>query len=168
MQMTRARIAVAALSLSAAAMVAIWGQEGWTEHAVIPVSGDVPTYGPGLTKHPDGSPVKLGESIKPLPAARQSLAHLQAGEVQLKRCVIGPVYQAEWDLLVDAAYQYGTPTVCKSSMVRHVNAGRYREACEAYALYRFVAGRDCSVAGSGCRGVWLRAKARRDACMAVQ
>jgi lysozyme len=166
--MTRVRLAVAALSLSAAAFVGLTVSEGWEPVGMIPVKGDRPTNGFGGTVNADGSPVKLGEAIAPVPALKRSLSHIQRDESALKRCVIGPVYQAEWDLLVDAAYQYGTATVCKSSMVRHVNAGRYREACEAYALYRFVAGRDCSVAGSGCRGVWLRAKARRDACMAVQ
>ncbi len=165
--MSRARIAVAALSLSAAALVAIWGDEGWTESAVIPVKGDVPTYGPGLTHRPDGSPVRMGDTNKPLPAARLSLAHLQGDERRLKACIRAPLHQAEWDTLVDHSYQYGVGSTCSSSMVRLVNAGRYAEACDAYLRYRFVAGRDCAVAGSGCRGVWTRSQARRDRCMAA-
>jgi lysozyme len=162
------RIAIGALSLSAAALVALWDQEGWTERAVIPVKGDVPTVGPGLTKRADGSPVQMGDTIKPLEGIRRSLAHVQKDEAGLKACITAPLYQAEWDILVDAAYQYGPATVCKSSMVRRANAGDYRGSCEAYLMYRFVAGRDCALPGSGCRGVAIRAQKRRDACMAVQ
>jgi GH24 family phage-related lysozyme (muramidase) len=167
--MSRARIAVAALSLSAAAMVAIWGEEGWTESTVIPVKGDVPTVGPGLTKRPDGSPVRMGDTIKPLEGARRSLAHLQQGEAALRRCITAPMHQAEWDIVNDFAYQYGTAAACRSSIVREANAGNYAASCEAYLKFRFVAGYDCSTPGNTrCRGVWLRSKARRDACMAVQ
>lgn len=162
------RIAIGALSLSAVALIGLWQHEGWTERAVIPVPGDVPTVGPGLTKREDGTPVRMGDTIKPLEGARRSLSHIQADESQLKRCVTAPLHQAEYDLLVSAAYQFGPAAVCKSSMVRRANAGDYAGACEAYLLYRFVAGRDCALPGSGCRGVALRAQARRDACMAVQ
>jgi lysozyme len=165
---SRVRIWIGGLSLSAAAMVALWNQEGWTEHAVIPVKGDVPTVGPGLTSRPDGSPVRMGDTIKPLDGARRSLAHLQKDEAGIKRCVTAALHQAEYDLMVDFAYQYGVPTLCRSSIVREANAGNYEKSCEAYLLYRFVAGRDCSLPGSGCRGVWLRAQGRRNKCLGAQ
>jgi lysozyme len=166
--MTRTRNSIAALSLSAVALVALWQQEGWTERAVIPVPGDVPTVGPGLTKREDGSPVQMGDTIKPIDGARRSLAHIQQGEAALKRCVTAALHQAEYDLMVDFGYQYGMPALCKSSIVRAANAGDYAGSCEAYLLYRFVAGRDCSAPGSGCRGVWLRSQGRRNKCMAAQ
>lgn len=165
--MSRTRIAVGALSLSAAALIALWDQEGWTERAVIPVAGDVPTVGPGLTRREDGSPVRMGDTITPLQGARRSLAHVQHDESGVKRCVTAPVSQAEYDLMVDFAYQYGVSTLCKSSIVREANAGNYAASCAAYAKYRFVAGRDCALPGSGCRGVALRAQARRDRCEAA-
>lgn len=166
--MNRTRNGIGALALSAAALVAIWNQEGWTERAVIPVEGDVPTLGPGLTKRADGSPVQLGDTIKPLEGARRSLAHIQQDEAGVKRCITAPLHQAEYDLAVDFAYQYGVAALCKSSIAREANAGRYAASCEGYAKYRFVAGRDCALPGSGCRGVALRALARRDKCMAAQ
>lgn len=166
--MSHARIAVALLSLSAAGFVGLMVHENYTDHTIIPVAGDRPTNGFGSTFNADGSPVKMGDRTTPVKALQRSLAHIQKDEAGLKGCVTAPLHQAEWDLLVDATYQYGAQTVCKSSMVRKANAGDYAGACEAYALYRFVAGRDCALPGSGCRGVALRSKARRDACMAVQ
>ena len=110
----------------------------------------------------------MGDTTTPVAALQRTLAHIQKDEAGLKRCISAPLHQAEYDLLVDAAYQYGPATVCKSSMVREANAGNYAASCEAYLKYRFVAGRDCALPGSGCRGVAIRVKARRDACMAVQ
>lgn len=163
------RIAIGALSLSAAAMVALWQQEGWTDRAVIPVKGDVPTVGPGLTKRPDGSPVQMGDTIKPIEGAVRSLAHIQKDEAGIKRCITAPLHQVEFDLLHDFAYQYGVPTLCKSSIARHTNAGNYAKACEAYLLYRFVGDYDCSTPGNKrCSGVWTRSQKRYQQCMAVQ
>lgn len=162
------RVGIGALAISAAGLLAMWDHEGWTERAVVPVKGDVPTVGPGLTKRADGSPVQMGDTITPLDGARRSLAHVQKDEAGIKQCVTAPLHQAEYDLLVDHAYQYGIRATCGSTVVKLVNAGRYAEACEAYTSWRFVAGRDCSLPGSGCRGVWLRSKDRRDKCMAVQ
>lgn len=54
------RKTVAALTLSAAALVGIVLHEGYTDHAVIPVKGDVPTIGFGTT-----TGVKLGDTTTP-------------------------------------------------------------------------------------------------------
>ncbi len=166
--MKHPRIAIGALSLSAAAFVALIGHEGWTEGAVIPVKGDVPTVGPGLTKRPDGTPVQMGDTIKPVEGVQRSLAHIAKDETKLKQCVTAPMYQAEYDLLVDFAYQYGTTATCKSSMVVLINQGRYAEACDGYGRYRFVAGRDCSIRANGCYGVYTRSVERVQKCKDAQ
>ena len=44
------RYAVASLTLSAAAFVSLLVSEGYTDKAIIPVKGDVPTYGFGTTE----------------------------------------------------------------------------------------------------------------------
>ena len=142
--------------------------EGWTEKAVIPVKGDVPTVGPGLTKRADGSPVQMGDTIKPVEGIRRSYEHLAKDSETIKLCVRMPLYQAEFDILNEFAYQYGTQTTCTSSMVRHINAGRYVEACKAYELYKRVAGRDCSIRANGCYGVWTRSQERAKKCLDAQ
>ncbi len=160
------RSSIAALSVSAVAFVALVAHEGWTDRAVIPVKGDVPTVGPGLTKRPDGTPVQMGDTIKPVEGIRRSLTHIQKSETALKRCVTAPVSQAEYDLLVDFAYQYGEAATCKSSMVKYINKGDYSTSCAAYLQYRYVAGYDCSTPGNRrCPGVWTRTKERHTKCI---
>lgn len=163
------RIAAAALSLSAVAFGGLVVKEHYTDQAVIPVKGDVPTYGFGMTTRPDGSPVRMGDRTNPVEAVQRSLAHIQKDEAGIKRCITAPLHQAEYDLLVDFAYQYGVPTLCKSSIARHLNAGRYPQACGAYLLYRFVDDYDCSTPGNRrCWGVWLRSQQRHQKCMGAQ
>jgi len=164
----RARIGIGALALSAVGFAGLIAHEGYTDRAIIPVQGDRPTVGFGSTFRPDGSPVRMGDTITPPQAVARSLAHIQRDETRLKQCITAPLHQAEYDLLVDHAYQYGAAATCSSSIVRLTNQGRYAEACEQYARWRFVAGRDCALPGSGCRGVALRANERRAKCLEAQ
>ncbi len=171
--MRHPRLVIGALSLSAAAFGSLVLKEGYTDKAVVPVEGDVPTVGFGSTKREDGSSVQMGETITAPKAVARSLNHIAKDEAGLKRCVTAPINQVEYDLLVDHAYQYGVGKTCTSGMVRHTNAQNYLQACEAYLAYRFVAGYDCSTLVDGkpnkrCWGVYARSKERRDKCMAVQ
>lgn len=164
------RQTVLALSLSAAALVAIVSDEGFTEKATVPTKNDRPTNGFGGTFNEDGTPVKLGDTIKPVPALKRSLAHIAKDEHGLRKCVTGELSQNEYDVLVDFAYQYGVVATCKSSMVQYVNAGQYAAACEAYLRYKYSGGYDCSTLIDGkpnkrCWGVWQRNLARRDRCL---
>ena len=113
---------VAVMSLSAAGLIGLVVRESYTDKATVPTQGDRPTVGFGSTFHPDGSPVKMGDTVTPQKALRMTLAHIGKDELNLKRCVTGELSQAEYDLLVDFSYQYGSVTACKSSMVRHINA----------------------------------------------
>ncbi len=162
------RIGIGALALSAAGLVGLITHESYTDRAIIPVPGDRPTVGFGSTFRDDGTRVQLGDTITPPKAVARTLAHITKDETRLKQCVTAPLSQAEYDLLVDFSYQYGSAAACSSSIVRLTNAGRYAEACEQYARWRFVAGRDCALPGSGCRGVALRANERRAKCLEAQ
>jgi GH24 family phage-related lysozyme (muramidase) len=162
------RILIAALSLSAAAFGGLVLKEGFTTQAVIPIPGDRPTVGFGSTFDDKGLPVRMGDTITAPQAVLRSLAHIAKDETALKACVTGALSQSEYDILVGFAYQTGTAAACKSSMVRHINAGRYADSCAAYLRYRFAAGRDCSDPASRCRGVWLRTQERHQKCMEAQ
>jgi lysozyme len=80
----------------------------------------------------------MGDTISPPKALARTLAHIQKDEAGLKRCVTGPVNQAEYDELVDNAYQYGVQATCASTMVREINAGNYVAACHGYTEYRYL------------------------------
>ena len=171
--MSKVRIAVAALSMSAAAFVGLVAHEGYRDKAYIPVPGDRPTLGHGSTTHADGRPVKLGDTTTPVKALQRTLAYVQKQDMQIRQCVTAPLHQAEYDELADFGYQFGIRRLCESSMVRLANAGDYAGSCKAYLEYRFAAKYDCSTLVNGkpnkrCWGVWTRQQERYKNCMDAQ
>jgi lysozyme len=163
------RIAVAFLSFSAAAFIGLATKEGYTDKAVIPTKNDRPTVGFGSTFDEQGRPVKMGDTITPVQAVQRSLAHIQKDETALKKCVTAPLHQVEYNTMVDFSYQYGSDTLCKSSVVRLANAGDYAGSCRAYLQYRYSGGFDCSIPGNKvCAGVWGRSQDRYNTCMGEQ
>ena len=188
--MKHPRTSIAALSLSASALVSLFVAEGWFETAAIPVKGDVPTVGPGLTKRPDGSSVQMGDTIKPVEGVQRSYAHVAKDETKLKQCVTAPLAQVEYDTLALHAYQYGSAVTCASQVVKLTNQGRYAEACQAYLNFRYITDDrshagwepykfgttgqpirwryDCTTPGNKvCAGVGKRSLERRDRCLAA-
>lgn len=155
---TKTRIAVAALSLSAAAFAGLVSHEGWTEKAIIPVKGDVPTLGPGLTKRPDGSPVQMGDTIKPVEGIKRSLSHIQKDELGIKSCVTAPLTQYEYDAFVSLTYNIGVSSFCKSTLVRVLNAGQYLAACEQILRWDKFKGKPL-------RGLTIRRQREYQQCM---
>jgi len=118
------RRTLAALSLSASALVGIAMHEGYTDHAVEPVPGDVPTIGFGTT-----AGVKMGDKITPPVALARALTDVQKFEGALKQCVKVPLAQAEYDVYVDLSYNIGSAAFCKSTLVKKLNTQDYAGAC---------------------------------------
>jgi len=162
------RVGIAGLALSAAAFVGLIAHEGYTDKAVIPVKGDVPTVGFGSTIKEDGNRVTMADTTTPQKAIARALWHIQKSESGIKRCITAPLTQGEYDILVQFSYQYGESRTCKSGMVKNVNAGNYAAACEVYREYVFVAGRDCRIRANKCYGVITRNEERYAACIAEQ
>ena len=129
MQTNRIRLALGAITLSAAGLVGILNFEGYSPIAVPPVPGDVPTYGFGTTTHEDGSPLKTGEKITPSKAVERALQDVQKFEGALKRCVNVPLHQYEYDAFISLAYNIGSAAFCKSTLVKKLNAQDYSGAC---------------------------------------
>ncbi|WP_222621964.1 glycoside hydrolase family protein [Variovorax sp. PAMC26660] len=171
MSAQRVRIAVLALTLSAAGFVGIVSREGYTDRAVIPTKGDVPTIGFGTTEG-----VQLGDTTTPVVAMRRALADSKKYEGALKQCVSAPLYQEEYDLYVSLAYNIGAFNFCSggraggtSNIVRRLNAGDYSGACDAILDWKYAAGFDCSTPGNKrCAGVWADRQAAQKQCKAVQ
>lgn len=176
---------VSSLVLSGVALVGLIAHEGFTDKAVIPTTGDRPTVGFGSTFREDGSPVRMGDTITPQRALARTLAHVAKDENGLRRCVVAPLHQREYDLLVDFSYQYGVTAACGSSIVRKLNVGDYTGACQAYIEYRYMTSDvphpgwekigprrwrfDCATPGNRqCMGVWTRQLKRYTDCMGVQ
>lgn len=168
--MSRTRIAVAALSLSAAGFVGIAINEGYTEKAMIPTKNDRATVGLGSTYHEDGTPVKLGDKTTPVRAIIKAQAHISKEEAIFRASLPDVrLHQEEYDVYIDWTYQFGTGAWSKSRMRRELLAGDYRAACNALLKYKFSGGYDCSTPGNKvCSGVWTRQLERHKKCMAAQ
>lgn len=154
--MNKPRTTLAALSLSAAALVGIVMQEGYTDRAVIPVPGDVPTIGFGTTQG-----VKMGDTTTPPKALSRALSDMQKFEGALKQCVTVPLHQHEYDAFVGFSYNVGSGAFCRSSMVKKLNAGDYPGACREILRWTYFQGKDCAAPENArlCGGL---AKRRQD------
>lgn len=167
--MKHPRTAIGALALSASALIGLAVSEGYTDLAIIPTKGDVPTLGFGTTTRPDGSPVRIGDSTNPVEALQRKQRDLVRFEGALKRCITVPLYQAEYDVYVDMAYNIGTGGFCGSTIVKRLNAQDYAGACDAILMWTRVAKQDCSVPGNKiCWGLWERRLALNAKCKAAQ
>ena len=126
---------IAALALSATGLVGIVAHEGYTDRAVIPVKGDVPTIGFGTT-----GGVKMGETITPPKALARALTDVQKFEGALKQCVTVPLHQHEYDAFVSLAYNIGEGAFCRSTLVRELNKANYLGACREILRWDYANG----------------------------
>lgn len=123
--MKHPRTALAALTLSASALVGIAVHESYRGSAYMPTPNDVPTIGFGTTDD-----VRMGDKITPERALVRLLADADRFQRDLKACVGDvPMHQHEWDAVVSWAYNVGTGAACRSTLVRKLKAGDYPGAC---------------------------------------
>ncbi|NMY74170.1 MULTISPECIES: glycoside hydrolase family protein [Pseudomonas] len=170
MSQSRNRIAVGLLTMSLAGFGAWKASEGYTDTAVIPTKGDVPTIGHGSTRYEDGRPVRIGDTITPARAEVLARNLNSQAEKQFAASLPGvKLHQAEFDLYMDFTGQYGIGNWRASSMRRDLLAGNYAQACNDLLKYRYAAGFDCSTQGNRrCWGVWTRQLERNAKCRAAQ
>lgn len=124
------RSSIAALSLSAAALVGIALHEDYRGDAYTPVPGDVPTIGFGHT-----GDVRPGDKTTPPRALVALLKDAGAAEQAVKRCADVPLHQHEFDAYVSLTYNIGGGAFCRSTIVKRLKAGDYAGACEAIKLW---------------------------------
>lgn len=124
------------LSLSAAGLVGLLAFEGYSDKAMIPVPGDVPTIGFGTTEG-----VALGDKTTPPKALVRALSDVQKFEGALKRCVKVPLHQYEYDAYVSLTYNIGETAFCGSTLVKRLNAGDYAGACNEILRWDYFKGR---------------------------
>lgn len=149
----RKRSIIAGIALSASALVGIALHEGYSDTAIIPVPGDVPTIGFGTTEG-----VKPGDRITPPKALARALTDIQKYEGAIKRCVTVPLHQHEYDAYVSLAYNIGPGAFCGSTLVRKLNASDYAGACQQILVWDKFKGKPL-------RGLTIRRQAEYKACM---
>lgn len=119
------RTHVAALTLSASALVGIAVHEGFRSSAYTPVPGDVATIGFGTTEG-----VRLGDSISVERALIRLMQDATKFEKAVKRCAPVPMYQHEFSAYVSLTYNIGETAFCSSTLAKKLNAGDYKGACD--------------------------------------
>lgn len=138
--LSKVRLGVGVLTLSAAGFVGIALHENYTDKAIIPVPGDVPTLGFGSTEG-----VRMGDRTTPSAALARALQDASKYEGALKKCVRAPLHQHEYDAFVSLAYNIGPGAFCSSTLVRKLNAGDYAGACKEISRWVYANGK--SLAG---------------------
>ena len=170
------RSLIAVLVLSAAGVVGIAVDEGYTSQAVPdPVLGvAVPTIGFGTT----GPDVHMGDSTTPPKALGRMLSDIQKFEGAVKRCVTVPLHQYEYDAYINLSYNIGigksgvADGFCESkrggpsTLVKRLNAYDYKGACDAILMWRKAGDVDCSTPGNKrCPGLWARRQRLHRQCL---
>lgn len=170
---------VGKLTLSAAGIATLFAAEGFVTEPMLPNPHDRPTICYGNTFYEDGTPVRLtDEPVTEERCLQIAAAHLKKDEDKFKASIKDvALTQTEFDVYSNFVYQYGHSTWTRSSMVRHLKAGRHADACRALLLYKNITIRqngkpvlyDCSTPNNRiCRGVWTRQLERYTQCMSVQ
>ena len=134
------RQTVAALSLSAAALVGIAVHEGYRDEAYIPVRGDRPTIGFG-----DATGVQMGQRTDPVRALIRLNQHVDNFQREMRACLGDvPLFQHEWDAYVSFTYNVGSAAFCRSTLVRLLKEDppKYAEACAQLLRWTKFQGRD--------------------------
>lgn len=149
------RIKVAALSLSAAGLLAIAGHEGFRSEAYIPVEGDVPTIGFGST-----AGVQMGDKITVEEGLRRLALDVDDAESTITHCVKVPLAQREYDVYTSFAFNVGEAQFCSSTLVKKLNAGDYSGACAELKRWVYVKGEKIP-------GLVKRREAEYKACMGL-
>lgn len=144
---------IATIVLSASALVGIVASEGYTDKAVIPVPGDVPTIGFGTTEG-----VKMGDATTPPKALVRALQDVQRYEGAVRQCVTVPLHQYEYDAYVSLAYNIGSGAFCGSTLVSKLNVEDYVGACAEIRRWDKFQGRPL-------RGLTLRREREYRQCM---
>jgi lysozyme len=148
----RRRSAIAGIVLSASALVGIIMHEGYSDTAITPVPGDVPTIGFGTT-----GGVKMGDRITPPRAVARALTDIQKFEGAVKQCVKVPLAQNEYDAYISLSYNIGATAFCRSTLVKKLNALDYAGAClEVLKWDKFK--------GQPLRGLTIRRQAEYKQC----
>jgi lysozyme len=148
----KARTQVAALALSASALVGLAMSEDFVGTAYKDIVG-VWTIGFGTTKD-----VKPGDRITPVAALEMKMRDVREFEGALKRCVTVPLSQGEYDSFISLAYNIGPNAFCGSTLVRKLNLGDYEGACKEILRWN-------RAGGQVVRGLVLRREREYQQCM---
>lgn len=122
-------------AVSAVAVSAICGFEGYREYAYKDVAG-VPTIGYGTTKG-----VKMGDKTTRHEAKAFLVRDASAMAKQMQTLIKVPLYQHEWDAYLSFTYNVGIGNFRSSTLLKKLNAGDYSGACAQLKRWVYAGGK---------------------------
>lgn len=134
----------ALIGATAAAVSTIAVHEGYRSTSYNDGVG-VQTIGFGSTKHPDGSPVREGDTVSPQRAVVMLASDADRVARELASCIGDvPLYQHEWDAYVSWAYNVGASAACRSTLVKKLKQSPpdYEGACRELLRWTRAGGRE--------------------------
>lgn len=121
--MSRVRIAIGSLALSAAGLVGLVNFEGYSDK---PYKDSV-----GVTTNGFGNTHDANKVTTPPRALMTALSNVNSIQAEgLRKCVIVPLTQNEFDAYTSFSYNIGPTKFCSSTLVKKLNAGDYEGACD--------------------------------------
>lgn len=99
-------------------------------------SAGVPTIGYGHTKG-----VHMGMKCTADEALDWLAGDVMGAEGDVRRLVTVPLAQQQFDALVSFAYNLGGKNLGVSTLLKHLNAGRYKDACGQFKLWNRAGGK---------------------------
>jgi lysozyme len=99
-------------------------------------SGGIWSIGYGST-----SDVRPGMRITPDEADKRLRSDVTEAEQAVRELVTVPLEQGEFDALVSFTYNLGRGNLKRSTLLRKLNAGFYKEAAEEFPKWRLAAGK---------------------------
>ena len=132
----KVRYAVTALSVSLAGILSIANFEGYADKVMIPVPGDVATGG---FSHADNR-LPIGQYVDEAQAVDWLKDDIEKHRAYLIKCVKVPLTQSEFDAYLSFAFNVGGNAFCNSSLVKKLNSGDYRGACEGLKAWVYSGG----------------------------
>lgn len=149
---------VSALAISMAALLSITQDEGYSSKPYKDINGKWTNGYGNATINPTRNVTKK-QAIDDL---KQNVS---ADAMQVAKCVKVPITQNQYDAFINLSYNIGYNAFCKSSIVKKVNAGDDKGACEAIMLYTYVGGKDCKDPVNRCGGIVDRRIEERSLCL---
>jgi lysozyme len=155
-------IAKTVFAISGAGLIVLASNESF---APMPYkdSGGVLTDGFGNTRN-----VVINRKVSVISGLTTLKQNVQHVENALNKCVTVPLYQYEFDAMIDLGFNIGAAGVCNSSVVRFANQKEYVKSCNAYLLFDKIRVNgqlvSCRDAKYNCRGIITRREKERAVC----
>ena len=130
----RTRVAIASLTVSAAAVLGVAHHEGFVGHAYRDPVG-IATIGFGETKG-----VVMGQTTTREAATKLLGERVEEHARGMAQCIHVPISQDEFDAYADFTYNVGVGAFCKSGLAKKLNAGDYAGACAELLKWVYAGG----------------------------